>query len=113
MILNGTHITMTRGDSETITVNMRNRDGEQVSFVDGDIIYMTVKDNLKTDEKIFQKMITEFTDGKADIDILPEDTSDIRVKSYVYDIQLTREDGSVTTIIKPSDLTIEGDVTRE
>ena len=58
-----------------------------------------------------KKIITEFDDGTALININPEDTNDLSYVSYVYDIQLTKQDGTVKTIILPSKLTITGEVT--
>lgn len=109
----GTNISMIRGDSESILVSMADSGGEERDFVLGDTIYFTVKENISTDKKVVQKIITEFTEGKALIELLPSDTDELRVKEYVYDIQLTRADGSVTTIIVPSKFSVLGDVTRE
>lgn len=97
-------IKMTRGDSESITVNGLN-------LVSGDIIYLTVKDHVNTSDIAFQKIVTEFTNGSAVIEILPQDTKNLKFKKYVYDIQLTKDGGVVTTIIKEHEFKIEGEVT--
>ena len=60
-------------------------------------------------EKVYS--IFPFVDGQALITIHPQDTNHLRFTSYVYDIQLTKENGSVKTIITPSHLTITGEVT--
>ena len=104
---------MIRGDSESLTISMETNEGFDEYFKDGDIVYFTVKETIATDKKILQKIITSFVDGKAIIEILPTDTQDLRVKDYVYDIQLTKGDESVTTIVKPSKFSLLGDVTRE
>lgn len=98
------NIRMTRGDSELISVN-------GLSLELGDIIYLTVKEHQNTSSIAFQKKVTEFTNGNALITILPEDTKKLQFRKYVYDIQLTKSDGMVTTIIKPHDFVIEGEVT--
>ena len=113
MKVTGTNVSMTRGDSESITVTMKNTEGELVPFEDGDLLYFTIKENINTESKILQKAITIFRDGSALIGILPEDTKSLRCKEYVYDIQLNRIDGTVSTIIKPSKFVIEGEVTYE
>lgn len=41
MIVNGEFLTMTRGDSETITVKMKTSDGGVHPFVGGDIVELT------------------------------------------------------------------------
>ena len=111
MRITGTNIKMIRGDSESITVTLADTDGNTLDFEEGDTIFFTVKESVHTAKIIFQNIVVEFDNGEAIIEILPEDTNQLRPKEYVYDIQLTRADGSVTTIIKPSKFIIEGDVT--
>ena len=113
MQIKGTNMTMIRGDSETIFVSMEDAENEKVAFKTGDTLRMTIKDSLKSAVNILQKVITEFEYWNAIIILTPEDTKDLRVKEYIYDVQLTRADGTVSTIIKPSKFTIEGDVTRD
>lgn len=98
------NIKMPRGDSESITIN-------GLSLVPGDIVYLTVKEHINTSDIAFQKKITEFVSGSAIIGITPNDTKGLQFRTYVYDIQLTRADGTVTTIVKPHEFTIEGEVT--
>lgn len=98
------NIKMTRGDSESISVN-------GLTLVPGDTITLTVKDHINTSSIAFERKITEFTNGNAVIGIRPEDTKNLKFKKYVYDIELKRVDGTVTTIIKPHEFTIDGEVT--
>lgn len=113
MIIHGTNISMIRGDSQSITVSVKDKDGNKVPLITGDIIYLTVKYNVNTEEKVLQKVITQFEDGNAIIEITPNDTKDTPFKTYVYDIQLNRADGTVSTIIPPSNFTIGSEVTYE
>ena len=106
-------ISMTRGDSETITVSCTDIDGLNLPMVTGDTIYFTIKENTRTTTKILQKVVTSFTDGKAIITLLPTDTKTLQYKQYFYDIQLTRADGTITTIIRPNKFTITEEVTYE
>lgn len=103
-------IYMTRGDTLTVTVTCI-KDGNPYELIEGDIIYLTVKDSVYTEDIIIQKKVTEFTKGKAIIEIEPNDTNDLSYGKYKYDIQLTFSDGKVKTIITPSDFNIEGEVT--
>lgn len=112
MIIQGTNISFTRGDSKSIVVKCKENNVD-VPFKEGDTIYFTVKESIYTERKILQKIITEFDEGKAIIKIEPDDTKSLKFKKYVYDIQLTRVNGRVITIIKPSDLSITGEVTYE
>lgn len=113
MKISGSNISMIRGDSETISVSCQDTLGDPIPLVTGDKIYFTVKDNVNTEIKILQKVIENFVDGVAYIDILPSDTKQLKYKEYVYDIQLTLADQTITTIIPPSKFKIEGEVTYE
>ena len=113
MIVQGTNLSMIRGDSETIQINLTDELNNPFLLSEGDTVYFTVKLNTKVEEKIFQKVITQFEDGMAIIRITPEDTKNLNYKTYVYDIQLTTKDGEVKTIILPSKITIGAEVTYE
>ncbi len=113
MRITGNSISMIRGDSESIIVSCKDSNGDPVPFEPGDTVYFTVKETVNTDVKLLQKQVTEFENGKAIIEILPEDTKHLRFQSYVYDIQLTKAGGVVTTIIPPSKFRVEGEVTYE
>ena len=111
MKIKGTNISMTRGDSEAIKVAVKDTLGNVIPLVTGDTIYFTVRETMLNKTKIIEKIITEFDDGKALITIDPQDTNDLNFVSYVYDIQLTKENGTVKTIITPSRFMITGEVT--
>lgn len=113
MKIDGQNISMTRGDSETITVAMFNEDGTPHPFVTGDKIYFTVKEFATHTDKIMQKVITVFDSGNAIIEITPNDTKLLPFKSFVYDIQLTRSNLTVTTIVPISNFEILKEVTHE
>ena len=111
MKIQGTNISMTRGDSEAIKVTVKDTLGNIIPLVTGDTIHFTVRESIRHTTKIIEKIITEFDDGQALITINPQDTNNLSFASYVYDIQLTKENGTVKTIIRPSQLTITGEVT--
>ncbi len=111
MKIQGTNISMIRGDSEAIKVSCRNESGVDFHFAEGDIVYFTVKRSTYTEEKIIQKIVTEFTEGVALINISPKDTRELTIGTYYYDIQLNRANGTVKTIIPPSKFTIDPEVT--
>ena len=104
MTVNGTKLAMVRGDSESITVQC------SVPFASGDAVYFTVRQTVE-DPIVLQKIITEFDTGKAIIVINPSDTEPLDFDDYVYDIQLTRADGTVTTLIEPDRFRIKEEVT--
>lgn len=113
MEIQGYNIAMIRGDTETIKVSCKDAQGVDVPLEDGDTLYFTVKTSVNKEEKEMQKVITEFPDGIAYINILPDDTKSMSFRSYVYDIQLNRADGTVKTIVPESKFTIKGEVTYE
>lgn len=108
MKIEGTDIKMIRGDSETITVSSTDTLDQPIAFVDGDIIYFTIKENMNNTEKVLQKSVSAFVDGKATIVINHNDTKDLLSMIYVYDIQWTRLSGEVTTLVEPSNFQLEG-----
>jgi hypothetical protein len=111
MYVLGKTLAMIRGDSETINVSRADASGTPVPFVAGDIVYFTIKTDVNTTAKVLQKKIETFSDGVAVISLLPADTKNLRYGDYVYDVQLTRSDESVSTIIPPNTFTIKGEVT--
>lgn len=111
MIIQGTNLSMIRGDSEAILLSVKDSKGVMQPLEEGDKIYLTVKESLDTAAKSLQVIVTEFEEGKALITINPSDTKELKPGVYFYDIQLNRKDGSVKTIIKPSRFVIEKEVT--
>ena len=105
MTISGTNISMTRGDTETLTVRCSE------PFVPGDTVYMTVRQD--TDSPVaLQIQVSAFgPNGDAVIVIAHEDTGAMEFGDYRYDIQVTRADGRVTTLVKPSRFTLEEEIT--
>ena len=96
MKIEGTRIYMTRGDSETLTVKCAT-----LPFESGDELTLTVRPTVYADVAL-QKVVTEFEeDGSAVFEIAPEDTEGLKFGGYIYDVQVVRADGTVTTLIKP------------
>lgn len=104
MKVNGTNLSMTRGDSESISVTISGYDIQP-----GDFLEMTVRQRTASPVVLYKK-VTEFSENKALISITPEETSDLSVGNYVYDLQLTFG-GTVKTIVKPSKFELEEEVT--
>lgn len=113
MRVDGTNMYVIRGDTEAVNVKVRDAEGVSVPFITGDIVYFTVKKSIHDEAKLFQKVITQFIDGSAHIEISPTDTKLAKPGAYFYDIQLSKADGSVKTIIPPSRFEILGEVTDE
>lgn len=96
--INGSNISLTRGDSLYLTVNIF-KDGVAYTPVEGDVIRFAMKAKYKDpdEEVIILKTIPNDTLILA---FEPEDTKDLPMgKTYVYDIQLTDVYGNVDTFI--------------
>ena len=105
MKIRGKNISMTRGDSETITVTCSE------PFSPGDTVYLTLRADAES-AIVLQKVVTAFGDGgEAVIVIDHADTEGLDFEEYLYDIQVTRADGTVTTLVTPASFTIEEEVT--
>jgi len=105
MKLTGTNLSMIRGDTETLTVYC------SVPFENGDTVSMTVRESVDSGVA-FREDVTAFgNEGEAVIPIAHADTAGMDFGDYVYDVQVTRADGTVTTLIPKSRLTLEEEVT--
>lgn len=76
----------------------------------GDTVYFTVNTELENPDFKIQKVITDFTDGKAIVRLSSSDT-DIPVGEYYYDVEVHTADGRVDTIQGPSKFKVLGGVT--
>lgn len=107
MELDGFHadIVFTRGDSQSITIHSQSLD-----FSDGDKLELTIRYSPKRKEVLLHKSISLAEDPAVFI-FRPVDTNDLSFGKYVYDIQWTKSDGTVTTLIKPSVFCLSEEVT--
>ena len=112
--IEGTTITMTRGDTLAVTVGIM-QGNEAYTPQEGDAVRFA----LKTPKMNAKR--TEYADAEAlllkaiptDTLLLrldPEDTKGLGFGSYVYDIQLTYSDGAVDTFIAEATLTLTPEV---
>lgn len=101
----GTTIYMTRGDTATINLSIKDNNKNEYELEDGDIVVFSVKKNLSDDSYLIQKTFNE-----KEIIIEHEDTKNLSFGSYLYDVQITFNDGKIATIITPSTLVLEGEV---
>lgn len=85
---------LTRGDSAYFEIGITDGNGKPIELKETDKVYFTVKKSTSDEEVLFQKV------GTA-VSINPEDTRGLEYGGYVYDIQVTFENGDVDTIIAP------------
>ena len=72
-----------------------------------DTLTLTVKKTVHDHTYCFQKIFT----GTNDISIDPSDTKNLRFGAYQYDVQLTKANGNVSTVIEPATFMLLPEVT--
>ncbi len=106
--INGNKITLTRGDSLTLTVDIT-QGGEPYEAQSGDVIRFALAKVYKGEfgyELLIEKTIP--TDSLS-FTLTAEETERLEYRTYNYDIELTHSDGTVDTFIS-STFTITGEV---
>lgn len=108
-------ITMVRGDTLIIAVDILDENGAAYNPAVDDVVTLTIREWSDTGTVALQK-----TSGDADVDIVaggweitiqPADTADWEYISYVYDIEVTLADGYKQTIIPYASFTLTREVT--
>lgn len=105
--VNGTTITLTRGDTFEALVSATEKDGAQYIPIEGDSIRFAMKENYTDARPILVKDIPIDT---MMLVLEPQDTADLNFGKYVYDIQLTRANGKVDTFITKAILKLSEEV---
>ena len=112
--IDGTTITMTRGDTLTVGVEMI-KDEQPYTPHEGDSLRFAVKspkmNGKKTEYADEEPLISK--DIPIDTCVLrlnPEDTKPLGFGKYVYDVQLTYSDGTVDTFIEGATLELTPEV---
>lgn len=89
-------ISLTRGDTLFLTVNLTNSEGEPYVPQQGDTLRFAMKKKIASEQPIILKEIPINT---MTFEFKPEDTKELSYGSYVYDIEVTDAHGHVTTVI--------------
>lgn len=105
--ISGTTITMTRGDTLSLTIAITTQDGEPYEVQSGDEIRFAMKKLYTDAEPLIEKVIDNETLG---LQLDPEDTKELPFGSYVYDVEITMEDGTVDTFIPEAKLNLAKEV---
>ena len=92
--VDGTKITMTRGDTVKIAFPMT-IDGEPYELQPGDVVRFAVN----TPDHEAEPLISKVLDG-YELTLEPEDTKDLEFATYNYDVQITFSGGEVATYIE-------------
>lgn len=95
--INGTMITFTRGDTFKSKVDIFNADGTPYIPLENDVIRFAMKKSYKDSEPLIVKVLDN---NSLVLQLDPADTKELKQPSeYVYDIQITHENGDVDTFI--------------
>lgn len=96
------NLTLTRGDTQTLTINLKDKTGEPIIVSEEGQLYFTVKGDYNITDYLFQKRIghgIEYNEnGGYSISILSEDTENLEFGNYVFDIEY-KDKGIVKTVL--------------
>jgi hypothetical protein len=104
--VSGTTITLTRGDSFMATISIINPDGTPYIASEGDKIRFALGKDYNSKPLIIKDISIQ--DYRLIIE--PDDTKLLDYGTYVYDVQLTKSDGTVDTFITKARLKLTEEV---
>ncbi|MCC8164508.1 MAG: hypothetical protein LIO86_15415 [Lachnospiraceae bacterium] len=105
--INGTTISMTRGDTMKAYITITDTSGSEYTMQDGDTLRFAAKKYYADEEPLILKDIPS---DSLMLTLEPADTKELDFGSYVYDIELTTSEGEVSTVVPKGTLTITEEV---
>lgn len=84
-----------RGDSGYLTVTIKDDEDQEYEMQDGDILTLTVRERAEEESPV----LASITSYDGEFYFTPSDTSDIMDGKYSFDVQLTRNNGDIETVI--------------
>ena len=112
----GTTITLTRGDTLVVDVIMKDRlTNEVYTPVEGDVIRFALKRQMmnaqRSDYADAQPLILKnIPISTQQLVLVPNDTKNLGFGPYVYDIEITKADGTVDTFIQQATFVLTPEV---
>lgn len=107
-ILDDLTIQLTRGDTAALTVDIVNEVAStQYEMASDDKLTFSVKKTVNDRRYYFQKIVT----GTNRIVIDPSDTKNMGFGTYVYDVQLEKSIGDISTVVGPATFELLAEVT--
>lgn len=104
LMISGTDIMLTRGNTAELLVLPQNEDGTPFFLEEGDKVLFTVKNRY--DKEMIQKEILPSAQdeetGEITIILSPEDTINMNPQAYTYDVLLVTASGDAYTFIPRS-----------
>lgn len=107
--INNNDITLTRGDTLTLTVTLTNMDGEPYEPESGDSIRFAVSTGYFGDSNYALHFEQSIPADSMTFTMPATETGNLEYKEYNYDIEITHSDGCIDTVISGK-LTITGEV---
>lgn len=98
-------ITLTRGDSCSLSIDIADSDGTPYTLNEGDTLTFTLKKKIESKEVLLSKELN----GTV-LNLSPSDTLSLDFGEYVFDIVLKTYDGNVFTIVSVKPFTIAAEV---
>lgn len=95
--IDGTNITLTRGDTLVLTVGMK-KNGQPYVLQEGDKVRFAVSIGHKGDAG-YKLIQTVDMDSEMKVTMSSADTEKLTKRMYCYDVELTYADGTVDTFI--------------
>jgi hypothetical protein len=95
----------TRGDTYIHPQIFYKPGGVQYNFTSADTVKFRLWD-LRTNETLIEKPITDFTDGAINPSLTSEESKPLDFKKYGYEVEVTFADTVVFTIVRESTLNI-------
>lgn len=105
--IDGTTIRLTRGDTLKIAISLKDYEGHDYTPSQGDVIRFALKKRYEDSRPLIHKII-----DNSDLMLVlePSDTKDLSFGDYVYDIEITFNDGTVDTFICEAIFTLAKEV---
>ncbi|MEE3309451.1 hypothetical protein [Sharpea azabuensis] len=105
--VNGTTITLTRGDTFRAIITIYDAQGNEYTPESEDVVRFALKRTVEDRTPLILKTIDNET---MLLEIEPNDTKQLSFGSYIYDIEITLEDGTVDTFIANAKLNLTVEV---
>jgi hypothetical protein len=104
-------IRMVRGTSKTFKIAVTDANGDPYTLQAGEKVIFGVKKQAADEELLICKVVTACTDGICEVELDPEDTVDLTVGKYYYDVGLeSGEDYYI--IVEMSTFSIAANITK-
>ena len=108
--IDGTEITLTRGDTFKTVIRIENQDGEAYQPQDGDVVRFALNKKYKKDDEGPPLILKVLDNEDLLLELKPEDTKNLKYGPYVYDIEITLSNGEVYTVIDRATLILSEEV---